>query len=293
MQISSAAQTALEQKLSGYFSNRPLQFIAVTGGSINQACRISDGRKNLFCKINSATKFPQLFAAEISGLQLIQQQHVVQTPAVIDSFEAAGQQFLILEWISQGEKTPGFWKSFGRQLAALHQISNDQFGWTTNNYMGSVPQSNTLMYNWSGFFAEQRLYPLIERCAQKKLLTTAHLQLFEKLVQRLVNIFDHHQKPALLHGDLWSGNFMCNQQSAAVLIDPAVYFGHPSVDLGMTTLFGGFHQAFYDAYQYHHPLPKNYKEQWQVCNLYPLLIHLLLFGRSYLKQIELILYNYQ
>ena len=79
---------------------------------------------------------------------------------------------------------------------------------------------------------------------------------------------------------------MCSQLSEPVLIDPAVYYGHPSVDMGMTTLFGGFRSAFYEAYHYYSPLPKNYEEQWRVCNLYPLLIHLYLFGSSYLAQIE-------
>ena len=79
---------------------------------------------------------------------------------------------------------------------------------------------------------------------------------------------------------------MCNQNFMPVLIDPAVYFGHRSVDLAMTTLFGGFDKSFYEAYHYHYPFPANYKMQWSVCNLYPLLIHLLLFGKSYLSQIE-------
>ena len=79
---------------------------------------------------------------------------------------------------------------------------------------------------------------------------------------------------------------MCNENSQPVLIDPAVYFGHRSMDLAMTTLFGGFAKLFYESYNYHFPLPGNYDEQWEVCNLYPLLIHLNLFGSSYLGQIE-------
>ena len=79
---------------------------------------------------------------------------------------------------------------------------------------------------------------------------------------------------------------MCDTRSLPVLIDPAVYFGHRSMDLAMTTLFGGFDKAFYDSYHYHSTLPVNYSEQWEICNLYPLLIHLNLFGSSYLHPIE-------
>jgi fructosamine-3-kinase len=79
---------------------------------------------------------------------------------------------------------------------------------------------------------------------------------------------------------------MCNKEGKPVLIDPAVYYGHRSMDIAMTQLFGGFETAFYEAYQYHYPLPSNFNEQRDVCNLYPLMIHLLLFGKSYLRQIE-------
>ena len=86
---------------------------------------------------------------------------------------------------------------------------------------------------------------------------------------------------------------MCSKMQQPVLIDPAVYFGHRSIDLGMTTLFGGFEKSFYEAYHYHYPLPPNYKEQWAVSNLYPLLIHLLLFGKTYLSSIENTLNDFQ
>ncbi len=85
---------------------------------------------------------------------------------------------------------------------------------------------------------------------------------------------------------------MCNDQSSPVLIDPAVYFGHRSMDLAMTTLFGGFDKDFYDSYHYYYPLPDNYHEQWQICNLYPLLIHLNLFGEGYLHDITGMLKKY-
>jgi fructosamine-3-kinase len=96
-----------------------------------------------------------------------------------------------------------------------------------------------------------------------------------------------------VHGDLWSGNFLCDAQSRPVLIDPAVYYGHRAVDIGMTHLFGGFDKRFYEAYQYHAALSNKHEEQWEVCNLYPLMIHLLLFGKSYLAAIEGIMKKYR
>ena len=286
MQVSAAIQSIIQQKLSEHFSVvRPVQFAGIGGGSINETYRISFGDGSIFCKLNSVSKFPQLFQTECLGLELIGRQGLIKTPAVIDCFEQDDTQVLLLEWIQPGKRTEAFWKTFGEQLAALHYVSADCFGLHEDNYMGSVPQSNHQHKTWIEFFATKRLQPMTNRCYQKQLLNKTHLQRFENLEKRLAEIFND-EKPSLLHGDLWSGNFMCNQTSEAVLIDPAVYYGHRSIDLAMTTLFGGFRSPFYEAYNYHYSFPKNYEAQWAVCNLYPLLIHLYLFGSGYLPQIE-------
>jgi fructosamine-3-kinase len=201
-------------------------------------------------------------------------------------------QALVMEWIITGNRTKGFWKRLGIQLAQLHTVSNPYFGLDTDNYMGSVPQRNSLTPDWIGFFIQNRISPLIEQCIERKLLSKQHEQQFEKLFIQLHSIMSP-EKPSLLHGDLWSGNFMCDNKESPVFIDPAAYFGHRSMDLAMTTLFGGFDPVFYQAYNYHFPFPDNYKEQWAVCNLYPLLIHLLLFGKTYLSSIETTLKEFQ
>lgn len=262
-----------------------LHLQTIGGGSINETYHIQYGDASFFCKVNSATKFPHLFEKEKNSLTLIRKQDKIKTPAVIDCFEAEGQQFLLLEWIAPGEPTAGFWKLFGEQLAALHMVKSETCGWDEDNYMGSVPQRNTKVADWCSFFMEQRLTPMMERCAQNQLLNRSDCNQLEKLAGKLPGIFED-ERPSLLHGDLWSGNFLCNNHSAPVLIDPAVYYGHRSVDLGMTILFGGFRQPFYEAYHYHYPLPKNHEEQWAVCNLYPLLIHLYLFGKTYLPSVR-------
>jgi protein-ribulosamine 3-kinase len=291
---STSIQSSIQQKLKELFPSpaNEIHFGSVGGGCINETYRIGFGCHQFFCKINSATKFPQLFEKESRGLKLIAQQNLIKVPEVIDCFGTNGQQILLLEWINEGERTENFWKNFGEQLAALHQVSNEYFGLNEDNYMGSVPQSNQLTGSWIDFFIQQRLQSLIDKCLSQKLLSSNHQSQFESLYKQLPFIFEKEQRPALLHGDLWSGNFMCNENEEPVLIDTAVYFGHPSIDLGMTTLFGGFRSGFYEAYNYHSPFPSNYKEQWEICNLYPLLIHVLLFGRSYLSQIERTLHNY-
>jgi len=262
-----------------------LEFRPVGGGSINTSYQLKVDKEHLFfCKINSISSFPGLFEKERKGLELLGSHHLIRVPRVIASYMAEDKQILILEWIDQGIKTEKFWKLFGEQLANLHRVSNDFFGLEEDNYMGALHQSNHSAEEWTGFLIRERFNPQISLALKKNMLEASHANRFGNLFKKLHNIFPA-EIPSLLHGDLWSGNFLCDETGFPVLIDPAVYFGHRSMDLGMTTLFGGFDEEFHDSYQYHFPFPHNYREQWDVCNLYPLLIHLNLFGRSYLSDI--------
>lgn len=264
-----------------------LQFQSVGGGSINQTVKLTfSNTHTLFCKINSAATFPHLFLKERHGLEALRKTGTIKTPEVMAYAVLDSYQILLLEWIESRGKSASFFSRFGEQLAALHRITSDRFGWEEDNYMGSVPQQNKAYATWSDFFIQQRLKPLVEQCTSKNLLSSSDHELFEKLYQHIPQLFDDGEKPALLHGDLWSGNYMCSSNGEPVLIDPAVYYGHRSMDIAMTMLFGGFDKSFYESYQYHFPLPANYKEQIEICNLYPLLIHLLLFGRGYLTSIQ-------
>jgi fructosamine-3-kinase len=279
--ISASVQSFIQQLLN---TNASLQFSQVGGGSINHTYRIKAGTNSFFCKLNSHTGFPGMFEAEQNGLALLAQQQVIRIPRVIAHEQKDDTQILILEWIEQGLKTETFWETFGRQLAALHHVQHNEFGLAADNYMGALPQYNKPDSSWTAFFIHRRLQPQVKLALSHNLLEPAHAAQFEKLYQQLSVIFPA-EPPVLLHGDLWSGNFLCDDKGKPVLIDPAVYYGHRSVDMAMTTLFGGFDARFYESYNYHFPLPANYRQQWEICNLYPLLIHLNLFGKSYLADI--------
>lgn len=173
----------------------------------------------------------------------------------------------------------------------MHQVSHENFGFDEDNFIGNLPQQNQPAKNWIHFFIENRLRPQVAFAAKKNYLQLKDLNLFEKLYQKIPGYFDD-EKPSLLHGDLWSGNFIFNENDQPVLIDPAVYFGHRSMDLAMTKLFGGFETPFYEAYDYYFPLPKNHRHQWAICNLYPLLVHLNIFGDAYYQQVNSILKLY-
>jgi protein-ribulosamine 3-kinase len=273
----------VQKQLQEWLKN-DLSVSTVGGGSINHAYKLTTGAHHYFCKLNSRSKYPSLFEYEKQGLEVLAQQQVIRVPKVLHVSEVGDHQVLLMEWIEQGLKTDTFWTNFGKQLAALHHQQGSHFGLDSDNYMGSLPQYNTWHAEWTAFFIHQRLQPQITLALQNKLLEPSQISSFEKLYTKLPEIFPP-EPPCLLHGDLWSGNYLCDDHEQPVLIDPAVYYGHRCIDLAMTTLFGGFDQLFYESYQYHYPLPANYRQQWEICNLYPLLIHLNLFGKSYLADI--------
>lgn len=260
-------------------------FSMVGGGSINQTYQLLINKKEkFFCKINSSSLFPQMFEKERKGLALLASKKIIRVPAVIGTLLETDNQVLLLEWIEQGIKTEKFWRIFGEQLSGLHTISHSYAGLEEDNYMGALTQSNQPSTDWIEFFIQQRIEPQVRLAMDKKLLETHHLKDFERCYKVLPSIFPQKQF-SLLHGDIWSGNFLCDDTGMPVLIDPAVYYGHPSMDLGMTTLFGGFDPLFYDSYNHQLPFPSNFRQQWEICNLYPLLIHLNLFGKGYLHNI--------
>jgi protein-ribulosamine 3-kinase len=290
MQNEPAIQELLSKTLN--CSVRSFKADPIGGGSINGTFKITvNSNLSVFCKINSAQDFPQLFQKEKNGLQYLDSQDIIRVPKVLALDELGDQQILILEWIVPGLIGEKFWSRFGEQIAHLHQISNPFFGCTEDNYMGALHQSNQPVTNWVDFLIHNRLEPQLNLALRNHLLQPVHIIQFNHLYKQLNGIFPD-QAPSLLHGDLWSGNFLCNELGEPVLIDPAVYFGHPSVDMGMTGLFGGFDSLFYTAYRNQSPFAPNYLEQWNISRLYPLLIHLNLFGSSYLPPILQIIKGY-
>lgn len=260
----------------------------VSGGSINNCYRVSAGSATYFCKQNSSASFPGLFAAEVKGLQTLKSTRAIQVPAIISLIEEPDVQLLLLEFVQEGPRTSSFWKVFGERLALLHSVHADSCGFGEDNYMGALKQYNDPMNDWGTFFVKRRLMPQITIAADKGYLTHHD---FDRLIAGVNSLFPD-EPFSLLHGDLWSGNFLCNANGQPILIDPAVYYGNRNMDLGMTTLFGGFDPVFYEAYQYHLGFSPDHKRLWQVCNLYPLLIHLNLFGSSYLPPILAVLRSF-
>ena len=267
-------------------SNLPLQeqnldLLPIGRRIAKHKVRGSDG--HYFIKIGSLSDSPLLISEKI-GLETLAVAGVIKVPKVIFVGETSTCSFLICEYFDLKKDNLFSGEILGKQLALLHQNSNEFFGFSEDNWIGLSPQKNHWHENWISFFKKYRLQPQLtwafERGYRSRLEEKA-----ERLMEALPLFFDEYKpQPSLLHGDLWSGNWGTINNSTPVVFDPAIYYGDREADLAMTKLFGGFPQVFYDAYNYQWALDYGFKVRQNLYNLYHLLNHLTLFGEAYLSQ---------
>jgi protein-ribulosamine 3-kinase len=288
--MDSLFQHRIEQELSAYCNEnvRVQRLHAVGGGCINNAVHLVTSSGSFFLKTNEATLYPGMFEAEAMGLKMLKEQGVIGVPGVIGSGVEGNQSFILLEYIGSGKKIPDYWQDFGRSLAALHQVTSNRFGLDHDNYIGSLPQQNSAERTWVEFYITKRLQPMVEMAANARKPSEDWIMRFDTLYKKLPGMLPE-EPPSLLHGDLWNGNFMTAKDGRAWLIDPAVYFGNREMDLAMTRLFGGFEEGFYDAYHEAFPLLPGWRERIELYQLYPLLVHVNLFGGGYIGKVKDIL----
>jgi len=268
-----------------------LSFHSVSGGDINRCYRVETSEGRWFVKCNSAHRFPEMFERESEGLDLLREQTAFRVPKVEGVFYQHDDAFLMLEWIDTGQEKQGFAEQFASALASMHGSSADFFGLSASNYIGTLVQDNPKSSSWTDFFENHRISPLLNRAVDMGLLDGNDGQYFDRICARLETWFPV-EKPSLLHGDLWGGNYVASSSGEPVLIDPAVYYGHRLMDIGMMHLFGGFDPDIINYYHDLMPLPDNWREGVEIANLYPLLVHTILFGPSYASSVKAILRKY-
>lgn len=261
---------------------------AVGGGCINDGRMLTTERgPQLFLKTNLSAP-PEMFAREAEGLAALAE--ASGGPRVPQPL-LAGEHFLLLEYLAPAPRRAGAWEEFGQQLAHLHTNTALQFGFGHANFVGATPQPNGWLSDGFQFFAERRLLFQGKLARERGLLDAKRLQQLERLTDRLRDLVPE-QPASLSHGDLWSGNVIAGPEGRLCLIDPAAHYGWAEAELAMTTLFGGFPESFYRAYESLRPLASGYRSRFDLYNLYHLLNHLNLFGRSYLGQVAAIIQTY-
>jgi fructosamine-3-kinase len=267
------------------------ELIPVVGGSINKTFQLRTNAGHFFLKQNNARSFPGMFEAEEKGMKLLKANSDFIIPSILFTDVFKDDALIVMEFVPHGEKGNGFFERFGRCLAKMHQQTQEKFGLDHNNYIGSLPQSNQTHSTWTEFFIQERLGPQLKKAIDEGRMGKEFISAFEKLYAELDNLFPK-EKPALLHGDLWNGNYLADGNGNPCIFDPAVYYGHREMDIAMTKLFGGFSPAMYESYQEQYPLEKGWQQRVDICNLYPLMVHVNLFGESYVHDVRSILEDF-
>lgn len=197
----------------------------------------------------------------------------------------------MLEWID-GEESFRTEEELGRGVAGLHRHRGTHFGLEMDNYLGMLPQKNGWSDDWPAFYRDRRLGVQLKLGQKKGAISPLRSQKLERLMARLDSFLPADVTPSLIHGDLWSGNWMAGPGGRPYLIDPAVQYAHSEMELAFTELFGGFSQRFYRAYTEMNPLDPGYEERKPLYQLYYLLVHLNIFGETYGPAVDRILDYY-
>jgi fructosamine-3-kinase len=260
----------------------------VGGGCINNGgVLVTSSGERFFLKTNPNCP-GDMFAREAEGLQALAK---ADGSPRVPEVHLHGADFILIEDLAPAPRSSSYWIDFGRQMAAMHNKTRDEFGFEADNYIGSTPQPNSWTNDGFEFYARHRFTFQAEMASQRGLLSRQELALAAGLAARLPALVPP-QTASLLHGDLWSGNQITDSNGNPAIIDPAAYYGWAEADLAMMVLFGHPGHGFWEAYNEVRPLAAGYRERFEIYNLYHLLNHLNLFGRSYHGQVVSTLRKY-
>jgi fructosamine-3-kinase len=283
---------ALERALARRFDAAVRGAERLSGGDINDAFAVTfdDGRR-IFVKTNDRSP-PGMFEAEARGLTWLAESAAIRLPGVLGVGGPGEPPYLALELVVSSPRRPGFDEELGRRLAALHRFSAPRFGLDHDNFIGNLPQSNRPATRWVDFFRTERLEPQLALAVSSGRASAAMRKGFERLFARLPDLEGPDEPPARLHGDLWAGNLHVDGSGAPCLLDPAAYAGHREMDLAMMRLFGGYSERTFAAYAEAFPLSPGVEERVGLRQLYPLMVHVNLFGGGYGSSVQSILERY-
>jgi len=254
------------------------------GGCINHAARVETSAGDFFVKWNEAGP-NDLFLREAEGLrEIAAARSELVVPRVFGAWGPEGGRpaMIAMEYLPPARAAEGE-EALGRGLAALHRRTAARFGFAGPTYCGATHQDNTWTATWVEFFRERRLRAIVRMVEDERGLDGDERRAYERVLERLSELLPHETIPALNHGDLWSGNVLQTARGPA-LVDPACAWADREMEMGMVTLFGGFGERFWRAYDEVWPLPPGWRERNPIYQLYHVLNHCLLFGGHYRAQ---------
>jgi fructosamine-3-kinase len=245
--------------------------------------RLEDGR-HVAVKARTSVSGPSL---ALEGYMLSELERLSDLP--VPHVHLAEPDLLVMDFIDNdgGAITPAVERDAARLIAALHATPRKTFGYACDTLIGPLPQPNPESSLWVPFFRDHRLLHMARAAHDEGRLPAFLLSRLETLAERLDDYLLEPPFPSLLHGDLWTGNVLVRGNRIAGVVDPAISFGHMEIELAFTTMFGTFGKAFFEAYEDLAPLEPGFHDlRRDLYNLYPALVHVRLFGGSYIAGID-------
>lgn len=270
------------QTIEAVTGARPTRVEALAGGCVGKVykVRLSDG-ETVVAKVGEAGSGLQL---EGFMLHYLASHSALPVPAVLHEDDT----LLVMSYLDGSDGLDGGAQRHAADLvAALHGVTADRFGFPCDTVIGGLAQPNPWSTSWRAFFRDQRLMAMGNQALRAGRLPGAVMARLEKFCAKLNRWIGEPAAPSLIHGDMWTGNVLANGGRIAGFVDPAIYYADAEIELAFTTLFGTFSDAFFDRYQDHRPIaPGFFEERRDIYNLYPLLVHVRLFGGSYVGSVD-------
>ncbi len=279
----------LEQLCNDYLSQFGKELIiqdthSIGGGCISHGLRLVTNECEFFLKWNQHVA-KDLFIKEAEGLNemaAVENEYLKVPQALLCKEVDETPGYILMQFLTSGSSSRQD-ESLGRGLAVLHQKSANKFGFHHDNYCGSTRQPNEWTNDWVRFFGEKRILYLVNEIKKTRSLSSDEIDTYNQLVESLPELIGLEHTPSLIHGDLWSGNYMYTSSGPAI-IDPATYYADREMEFSIMTMFGGFSERTWSAYQEVYPLEYGWQERVQLYQVYHILNHYYLFGGGYGKQ---------
>lgn len=284
----------VKRAIESWFTERQIvdQVVRIeplSGGCINEVFLVKTNTSCWVVKRNISLRYPEMLEKEDRALTYLARVLGDNIPRNHGFVYLENYTYLIMYFISSENRSDVNPQLLAQSISKMHAHTSESFGWEEDNYIGTLPQRNLKTDSFGLFFIEQRIRPLMKMAF--RYWTNADQIQFESIANRIENLLPH-QTPGLIHGDLWSGNLIWNENGKPFFIDPAIYFGVAEQDLSMMSLFGGIPETFFLEYENMNFQVKGWRERKNLYNLYPLLVHLNLFGSGYLRDVRMVLREY-
>jgi protein-ribulosamine 3-kinase len=262
-----------------------------TDEASHPAAILADGAYAVFVKLGEGDLAVDQLTQEAAGLRLLTERSGVLTPEVITVVQVESGALLVLEAVQVIDREPLHWRQIGHALARLHAIKGERFGLETHCYWGSFYQDNRPLVDWPEFFWQRRIEPWLQAGVDSGRLPTTLITQVEKVGRRLEELCGPTVQPTLLHGDAHQNNFLSTAQGP-VLIDPAVYYGHPEMDLAYVDFFAPVPDELFAGYRELAPIEPGFAERRDLWLIHAWLAMVAVDGPQHVEMLNAALSSY-